>query len=227
MKNVGQGIRLLTLVTMTCGATLVAGRVLFYPAQPKVADRSFSFPDHVVLADSSVSQGEVITFDSDMPEFFVSGHRYRYQYNERSVAVEMRYLIRPNAELMKLIEKHLDTDQPVPREEIVIKQSPDLGSYLLYSDQEQAYLSACIDPYGNSTATDEEFKYNRNFYDIRHRLWPWLTGENLKDERCLWAHLSTPLGDNAQAAKQALEQIWPVWYELWQIEFPPLYAKQL
>ncbi|MEM9162826.1 MAG: cyanoexosortase A system-associated protein [Cyanobacteria bacterium P01_F01_bin.4] len=227
MKNIGQLVRLGTLTTMACGATLVAGRVLFYPAQPKVVDSSFQFPAQVSLADSNPSQGEVITFAADAPEFFVSGHRYQVQYDNRPVAVEMRYLIHPNAELMELIEQYLEPEQTVQRDAIAIKQSPDLGSYLLYSDQGQAYLSACINPYGTSTVTDQEFKYNRNFYDIRYRLWPWLTGENLKDERCLWAHLSTPLGNDPQAAQKALEQVWPDWYEWWQAEFPPLYAKQV
>lgn len=227
MKNLERLMRLLVLAATAGSTMLVVGRVLFYQAQPKIANRSFVFPKQVALADSANSQSEAITFGADIPDFFVSGHRYLYQYNNQSVEVEMRYLVYPNAELIELIETYLNPEKTVSRDAIAIKQSPDMGSYLLYSDRARAYLSACINAYGNSTVTDQEFKYNRNFYDIRHRLWPWLTGENLKDERCLWAHLSTPIGGDNQAAQQILEQVWPVWSEWWQAEFPPLYTKQL
>lgn len=228
MKSIRHWVRLLMLAAMACSVTLVAGRLIFYPAQPKVANRAFAFPEQVGLTNNSNPiQSEPLTFESDMPKFFVSGHRYRYQHDSWPVEVEMRYLIYPNADLMELIQVYLQPQQGVQRDAITIKQSPDLGSYLLYSNQGQAYLSACINPYGTGTVTDQEFKYNRNFYDIRYRLWPWLKGENLKDERCLWAHLSTPLEGDLKAAHLVLEQIWPDWYRWWQAEFPPLYTKKI
>lgn len=223
--------RWLILMATFGAVTLVAGRVVLFPAQSRAIEPNFTFPNQVPMADWQVDTEASLPLAESMPSY-VLGHRYQYSQSGHSqlnqqVVIEMRYLIRPNAELMELINKHLDTEKTVERDAIAIKQSSDLGSYLLYSDQGRAYLSACINPYGTSTVTDQEFKYNRNFYDIRHRLWPWLTGENLKDERCLWAHLSTSLESDPEAAQQVLEQVWPDWYKWWQAEFPPLYTKQI
>ncbi|NEP18758.1 MAG: cyanoexosortase A system-associated protein [Leptolyngbya sp. SIO4C1] len=210
-------IRWVVLITALSGVATVTGRVLLYPAQSKVLSTAYRFPEQVALA-GQPGQAEALALDPEFPEFYATAHRYRYQYQERSVDIEMYYLVRPNAELTELLE---DQFNQVPNPETaLIKQSPDTGAYLTYSDSDRVYLTACINPHGGSTVTDQAFKYNRNFHDIQHRLLPWLRGEPLKDERCLWAQLSTPAAADDAAATRTLEQAWKSWYDWWQAHFP-------
>jgi cyanosortase A-associated protein len=79
----------------------------------------------------------------------------------------------------------------------------------------RAYLDACINSRGGSTFTEEQFRANRIQYDVQfNRLLPWLLGQQeLRDQRCLWTHLSIPLNQSSpESSYHILENAWFSWY---------------
>lgn len=68
------------------------------------------------------------------------------------------------------------------------------GFYGLYYTESHAKLSACINPRGNSTVTNEQFLANRRTFDLSpKRFLPVFFGlERLRDWRCLWVNFSVP-----------------------------------
>lgn len=98
-------------------------------------------------------------------------------------------------------------------------------STVFFTHQQQAYLSACINPKGGSTFTSQQFDSNRIRYDFQfQRLLLWLFGrEGLRDNRCLLTLLSTPLSQaSPEAAYTTLEQAWFSLYKWWHSRFPKL-----
>ncbi len=105
------------------------------------------------------------------------------------------------------------------------------GNYVLFSDQDRAYLASCINPRGGSTVTGQQFMNNRNTYDITpSRIGLYFLGmTDLRDTRCLFTIMSIPLDsknvDNQSINSldniyQKLENTWTDWYQNWGNNFP-------
>jgi cyanosortase A-associated protein len=105
------------------------------------------------------------------------------------------------------------------------------GNYVVFSDQDRAYLASCINPRGGSTVTGQQFMHNRNTYDITpSRIGLYLLGmTDLRDTRCLFTIMSIPLktkkSDNQSINSldniyQKLENTWTDWYQNWGNNFP-------
>jgi len=105
-----------------------------------------------------------------------------------------------------------------------------VGYYGVLTHEGKAYLSACINPRGESTVTEQQFRQSLYATDLQvGRILPWISGrEPLLDRRCLWTLMSTPLpsGKNtdstaSEAAYKTLEAAWFNWFRWWQPKFPP------
>ncbi len=110
-----------------------------------------------------------------------------------------------------------------------IRYLKSVGYYALFVDQERAYLSACINPYGDTTVTEDQFINNR-YNTTSNRIGSYLLGvTNLRDHRCLFTTISMPL-ENPKLVNQStnslakmhqkLEKAWTNWYQNWQDDFP-------
>jgi cyanosortase A-associated protein len=98
-----------------------------------------------------------------------------------------------------------------------------IGHYGLFSYQDKAYLTACINPRGGTTFTKEQFSDQRNTSMMQFdRILLWLIGkEDLRDWRCLWVNMSTPVQQsNPQAAYVILQDTWKDWYSWWSPRWP-------
>ncbi len=105
------------------------------------------------------------------------------------------------------------------------------GHYVLFSDQDRAYLASCINPRGGSTVSGQQFIDNRNIYDITPpRVGLYIIGmTDLRDTRCLFTIMSIPLdskdldnqsGNSLDNVYQKLENTWTDWYKNWENNFP-------
>jgi len=96
---------------------------------------------------------------------------------------------------------------------------PNRGNYHLFQDEEKAYLSACLTPTGESTVDFQQYvnKANRNMFEWQ-TLIPRLLGQkSLRERRCLWVNLSTPLNsDSPETSYQILESAFKAGYPQWQ-----------
>jgi cyanosortase A-associated protein len=211
-------LRMMLLATTFSGVFLVLLKSVFYPAESTSTVTPFAFPPTVPLQGWQPLTSDPLGDATPDRTHYIAGRRYQYIQNELPLAIEMRYFVDTGGEVKEFLKNHTSISVSP-----VLRQKEEIGFYGVFTHQEQAYLSACINPRGGSTLTARQFKQNRNAYDMQlSRLLPWLLGrENLKDERCLWTHLSIPLKDSSsEVAYQNLEDAWFSWYQWWQPRFP-------
>jgi cyanosortase A-associated protein len=208
------------LLVVTFGSIFAAlGKSLLYPTSTQATATPFDFPENLPLA--SWQPLESVPLEENKEANLISGRLYAYQQNNRLLEIEMRYVIKTNGNVQRMEEQY--RHQKISPGPLTIHHQEGIGFYGLAATPDRAYLSSCINPYGGSTVTGEQFRNNRNTYDLRvSRLVPWLLGqEELRDFRCLWTLLSIPLEDTtAEQAYPVLEKAWVSWYAWWQPRFP-------
>nr|MDJ0736981.1 cyanoexosortase A system-associated protein [Nostocaceae cyanobacterium] len=150
-------------------------------------------------------------------EIVQSGKQYRYLQNNHQLEIKMLYAVNSrgnkNPFLTDISKKNIKEKQ------LQIKQLNKNIYYTIYSNEKQAFLTACINPIGGSTANSAQFMKNRYTYDLNwNRLVLWIFGQKiLRDHRCLWTQLSVKLNDmNTTDAYAILESNWTHNYKIWQ-----------
>ncbi len=205
------------LLALTFSSVVLAlANVVLLPTKDKSTVAPFVFPQRVPLPQWQLSIASPLAKrPRKHPELLAQKH-YRYIKKDLFLDIEMRYLTDRDGEW--LFREYSSISSSVD-----VRQREGVGYYGLGVDKQRAYLSACINPQGGSTFTPKQFKQNQYFDDVYpKRLLSWLLGqEDLKNKRCLWAHLSIPLKNSSpEAAYQVLESAWFSWYKWWQPRFP-------
>ena len=215
--------RTVLLITIAIATAFTLGKSFIQSEKRTSQISKHSFPESITL-----SQWDLLFTKSVNPNLvkspayisgqFISGKHYRYRKKERYLEIEMRYLVDTDGDLKSFITSQTGELATA------LKQDSNGGFYSIYIDNEKAHLSSCINPRGDSTVTSDRFKRNRMIYDIRiSRVFPWLLGKaELQDNRCLWAHISTPLDrrTSVEDTYQILETVWFDWYAYWRSHFP-------
>jgi len=149
------------------------------------------------------------------------GHLYQYSHSQETVDIQVHGQKYGDGNVSRYLMVYGFT--PPATTLLTIKQQPTTGYYALTSINSQAYLSACLNPHGQSTVTEAQFIQNLNLHGWSpQRALGWLFGLNdFRDTRCFWTILSAPIADteNPQllADKYAmLEKVWQDWYRWWQ-----------
>lgn len=201
------------------GVLLVLTKSTLLPASSNRTLTAFVFPTAVPLNGwQSLPSHPLVT---PHPKHFnyLSGRQYHYIQNDLSLNIEMRYIVNTVGDVKEYIKQN--TNIPLPK--LVQRQQAGIGYYSLFTTGGKAYLSSCINPLGGTTFSDRQFKQNRNTYDLQlNRIVPWLLGQkDLKDNRCLWTHISTPLKDTTpDRTYKLLETTFFSWYQWWYSRFP-------
>jgi cyanosortase A-associated protein len=205
------------ILSVTFASTLlVLGKVIFPPNQNKSTIATFVFPKEVPLSEWELVSTLPIPMPTQPNPELIAAHHYRYIQKNQHLDIKMRYLTL--FDVNELIKNYTSISSPP-----IVRQREAIGYYGLGIDGEKAYLSACINPWGGSTFTGEQFQQNQYWSDLEpQRVLSWLIGnERTKDNRCLWAHLSVPLKDSSkETAYQILESAWVNWYQWWLPRFP-------
>lgn len=211
-----QKLRLPFLALMSGGLLLVVAKFLTDPAIGKRTP--YQFPRAVSLPGWQPAT-------SSQPKAKSWQHRsYRYRQDGRTLLIEMRYLTDTNGDY-KAILNHYTPITPPTNQAGLSHYQKSIGYYGLFQDQGRAYLSACINPLGESTLTREQFLRNLNTYGLQpQRLGAWVLAQaDLRDRRCLWTQLSLPMNAaSPESTYQELETAWVDWYRWWQPRFPTL-----
>ncbi|MGV0023917.1 cyanoexosortase A system-associated protein [Phormidesmis priestleyi] len=209
------------LISLLGGVFFVLGQSIFNPNQPKTSATPFVFPDAIALPGWKLSSRRSLN-DHSIHRNFIAGKFYQYSKNQSVVDVEIRYFVDTDGDVEHYLQSY---QKSFFSDRSSIRHHPETGFYQVFSDQNKAYLSACINPQGGSTVTGIQFRNNRNAYDLSvDRIAPWLLGRsNLRDFRCLWTHLSTPLKDSPEKTYSTLESAWIAWYSSWR---PPGNSKK-
>ncbi|GAA6618950.1 cyanoexosortase A system-associated protein [Scytonema sp. NUACC26] len=205
----------LPILALTFSMTfLVLGKILLLKPE-KVTVSSSIFSEQVPLPKWQFKKNGSLPNPKKIHLELITQKHYEYTRNNLPLDLEMRYVTEGNVPM--LIKEFTSITSST-----TVRQQKGIGYYGVGIDQKRAYLSACINPYGNSTFTEEQFNQNRFHYEIQpQHLLSWLLGQKqLQHKRCLWTHLSIPLNNSSpEAAYQVLENVWFSWYQWWQPRF--------
>ncbi|HLO52125.1 MAG TPA: cyanoexosortase A system-associated protein [Kamptonema sp.] len=213
-------LRISLLAVTLGGVLLVAGKSILYPSAAKQEGIvTFNFPDSVPLPEwqSLESKPLTITKTSDIK----AGQQYSYQKNSLPLEIKIHYVVNTSGDVEGMMKNH--TGLKSSPATLTVANIKGVGFYGLLQHENRAYLSTCINPNGGSTFTVEQFRYNRNTFDLQlSRIVPWLLGQGkLQDQRCLWTQMSIPLDRTTPTnANKILETAWVSWYQWWQPRFP-------
>lgn len=204
--------------------------VIYALIMPKASNRSvanYEFPEHLkisydmALEKTGLGQRAIEPIDK---EVIKSQQRYQYIGGETKMRLDISYLVGTRGDVETYLQNYTDIAPEIIKAKIV-KELDGVGYHALFSSQNRAYLSSCISPRSLSNVTQKQFSQDRYKNDLRWQVgWDWLRGKtSIRDRRCLWVLLSTPVGTaNTQAAYQNLETVWKDVYQYWLSNFPPL-----
>ena len=220
-------LRIPVLIFTFASAVLVFGRTIVDPGIGRRTATRFVFPSEVPLPQWQFVASKSLpnqTID-ELPygKLVLPGMQYSYKQNGIPLEIKMRYEVNTSGDVKQSIENFTDirftSSRPMPN----IRKDKQVGFYGVFADEQQAYLDACINPRGGSTFTSAQFDYNRVHYDVQlQRVLFWIFGrQELRDNRCLWTHLSIPLNQSdPESVYVTLEQAWFSWYKWWHSRFP-------
>ena len=217
-----KNIRLSLLSIQLFVILTVLTKSIIYPTVKDTPKTNLALPTTVILPEwQLVKTGSVNSQLVQPPAYisgkYITGKSYQYIKNDILLDIEMRYLIHTKGDLKSFIKSY--TGQILP----FLYEQQGIGFYSMFTYQQRAYLSACINPYGYSTVTGDQFRRNGLRYALSlERIASWLTSQTeIVDKRCLWAHLSIPLNNSSQEeAYRTLENVWFDWYQWWNQNFP-------
>lgn len=224
MKNKSE-LRLLCLTVALVSVNLTWVSLLLIPSLGKPAP--FYFPSEAAPLDGwQLTVSEPLTDLKPKDAQDLTGHSYQYTSESSTVTIQMRYFQQTSSYVTFLLKQYHALELNPQERKQSFKNHPDIGFYVGFTDPENAYLSTCINARGGTTISREQFAQNRQQHDLKlDRLLLWLIGEaDLRDWRCLWVVMSTPVADypDPELATQTLETLWSSWYKWWQPRFPPL-----
>jgi len=227
--RLGKQLRLPLLVFTFANVLFVFTRTTLDPSIGRRTITPFVFPPAVPLPQwqrvASQPLPNLAVERAPYGKIVLSGMQYSYRQNDLPLDIQMRYELSTLGDVKQITSSNTTIRFGVNQPAIAIRQQEGLGFYGLYTYQQRAYLDACINPQGGSTFTSDQFDSNRIQYDFQlTRLIPWLLGQQgLRDNRCLWTHLSIPLNQSSpESAYVMLEQAWFSWSKWWSSRFPKL-----
>lgn len=191
-----------------------------------VAD--FEFPEHL-----SLNLGQVIAVKSGLSkhetnknelEAIKAHKKYQYTKYQTEISLEMGYLVGTRGDVGTYLHKYTSIAPEIIKTRQV-KHLEGVGYHALFNSEDRAYLSSCISPRSLSNVTQQQFSQHRYQNDLELQVGlDWLRGKaSIRDRRCLWVLLSTPITlSNTQAAYQILETTWIDLYQWWLPNFPNL-----
>jgi cyanosortase A-associated protein len=216
------------LATICSGMCLITVYSFIEPSAGNRQVASFTFPEYVPLnswklekTKSLNQKKEEINIHEDLVE---SSKSYVYSQNGIPLKIEMRYLVGTRGDVNNLIKEKTTIPAEVLKK-IKEEHLENIGFYTQFTYKDRAYLSACINPRGNSTFTQKQFSKNLYLHDFNWNiLIDWLQGKaSIRDRRCLWTNLSIPVDPlKPEKTYQILQQAWSSWYQWWQPRFPSL-----
>ena len=211
-------LQTLLLTIMAVAITYTGGKSFVYSEAKSLQVADYQFPESIALSQWNFFSSKSINSNltHSLLGEFVSGKHYRYQQNGKYLEISMRYVVDTDGNLNFISKRTLGLSPS-------LREDGAGGFYSVYVDSNKANLTACINPSGGSTVTDDRFRRNRMLYDNHlERIVPWLRGQTeLQDKRCLSAHLSIDLDRNSlEEDYRILESVWFDWYEYWQINYP-------
>ena len=210
------------LVITAIGTNLAIVYALLVPDAGNSAVADFKFPQSIQFKLGKAIQSNQESLKTDESKLEVVKAHQQYRYTPSAIDLEMRYIVNTAGD----VDTYLQEYTAIAPENIEAKQVKlsETGYYTLLNSEDRAYLSSCISPRSLSNVTPKQFSQYRYQNDLNLKTgWDWLRGKaSIRDRRCLWVHLSTPIVSDPQAAYESLETTWSDVYHWWLPNFPAI-----
>ncbi|MBR8828587.1 MAG: cyanoexosortase A system-associated protein [Gomphosphaeria aponina SAG 52.96 = DSM 107014] len=227
-KSRWQIIRL-SLLAVTFGSSLlVLGKGIFFSnSKPENSVNSFIFPEQVPLPVWEQIKSIPLREKQKNEKLAVyNGQKYIYNQNDYELAIQARYEKYTDSNMGRLLIVYTPIQPGTVQ--IKLKYKEGIGHYGVFLYDEKIHITACINPQGKTTATEQQFVKNKYLYTLSlKRTLLWAIGQNdLADSSCLWTLLSGPFDSQAdettrEATYEKLEAAWFDWHNWWRPRFPP------
>lgn len=222
-----------SLLLLLCGGALcvLGNAAINNPTKSNLqAPAAFDFPQNVPLSGMSLSASRSLAAHKFKNGKVATGMSYSYQNTPKPIEIEMRYITDGVANLPHMptmLEEFTKIPTTAVLQPSTLKERAGVGFYSLFVDRKTAYLSTCINPQGIATVTGDKFIGNTTPSLVSNRfqfdrVLPWLLGrQTLRDSRCLWTLISTPIDEAApDDTMKTLETVGVTWIRWWQAHFP-------
>jgi cyanosortase A-associated protein len=231
-----------SLLLLLCGGAIgsLANTIINNPTKLNLQEpAAFNFPQNIPLNELAILSSKVLTTHTFKNSKLATGMSYQYQSitadatnpakRLQPVNIEIRYITDGVANWPDVASqiKEFTKIPPEALKTASTKEQPGVGEYILFVDHQTAYFSTCINPLGISTVSVDRFIINNNPNPFKggvkpDRILPWVLGrQTLRDPRCLWTILSTPIDPaNPDSTIKLLETSGVNWVQWWQAHFP-------
>ncbi|MBE9174573.1 cyanoexosortase A system-associated protein [Synechocystis salina LEGE 06155] len=179
-----------------------------------LSEQPFPYPQQVTLPSWQLKSSETAIIAGKSP-----GQRYILQKGDTTATIAAFHQLHTDGNVSRLLVTY--TDARPATVYIHPVEHTETGHFGAFVFENQAHITACLNPNAPSTLTEQQFISNK----YRHNLhfFAWLAGQkDLTDSSCLWTLISTPIAPDAtpdeitQTFKQ-LETAWVEWYQWWQL----------
>ena len=209
------GFIALTLMGTIAGITYSV--IVPPPDKKNLKNYTFEFPDTLPLSSWQLTSTQSLPGDGKTKAV---GKRYEYDNNDQELSAEIRFHRYSSGNISRFL--NIYTPVKAASLKLIAKHQEGIGYYALLKEGNQAILTACLNPIGESTITQQQFSKNRykHGWGIK-QTFMWLIGHgDLLDGRCFWTALFTPIAEDAddsivQEKYQTLEAAWFDWYRWW------------
>lgn len=210
--------QLLLFCTVGISLSAVGSLILTGFGNRPVAD--FKFPQSFDTGDVSAYRFKT----NQVKQGFKANQQYQFTLNNQQFTLVMDYGVGVRGNLASYLQNSTQLSQ-VSINAKEIKFQPNIGHHALLKDDQSVYLSTCLSPRSLSSVTQKQFSRQRYHNDLRPIIiWQWLLNQaSIRDRRCLWILLSTPINSGQVAGEyQLLEAAWGDLYRWWLPNFPSL-----
>ena len=221
------------LALTAIGTNLVTIYALINPGAGHQDLANFKFPQQIKLNSGTLSaiQGanNFLPASSQAPattarqETIKSKQQYKSIPDSSNTILEVSYLVNTRGDVESYLQQYTNISSEAIKNK-TIAHIETIGYHALIKDSDRAYLSSCVSPRSPSNVTQQQFSHYRYQNDLKlHIGWEWLQGKSsIRDRRCLWVQLSTPLVSDSQTAHNSLETTWQEIYPWLSQNFPSI-----
>jgi len=216
----------LVISTVGINLTLLATLLVSTVGNRDVAD--FKFPQQIHFREGkAIAKKSKINpqlTETVTGEVIKARQKYQYLQDGRSLNLGISYLVGTRGDVSTYLQTYTSVAEEIIKTKSV-KQIPGVGYHALFTDGDRAYLTSCISPRSPSNITQKQFSQHRYQQDLQLQVGlDWLRGKaSIRDRRCLWILLSTPVtASDSQAAEEILSTAWKDIYQWWLPNFPQL-----
>ncbi|MGG6269955.1 cyanoexosortase A system-associated protein [Leptolyngbya sp. AN03gr2] len=219
-------VRNIWLAAALVSSSLVVLRLAATPVQ-RPTPPSYTFPASIPLSRWQFVQATPIgqqrfytpSLATSIDDLMIAGQVYRYLRNGKPLDVEVRYF-HDYGTVSDIVRESTIWGERIPFN----PGQSTFGPHATYERSGRRFITACIVSTGKTTVTQGEFRSAPNRPEfLLGRSLPWLLGQRpLRDMRCLWTRISTPINRlSPETTEQELDQAWIEWVQWWQNNYPP------